>query len=106
MRDRSSPRDLGADSLMPSRTRTLRAAVAKTDATPDLGGQVRVPRQRTATAAVRSGPGPIRTGAFLLAAQFPGQGHAEALDRAVSAAVAAEHAGLDSVWLAEHHFVP
>ncbi|WP_042392790.1 LLM class flavin-dependent oxidoreductase [Streptacidiphilus carbonis] len=48
----------------------------------------------------------MRTGAFLLAAQFPGQGHAEALDRAVSAAVAAEHAGLDGVWLAEHHFVP
>ncbi|MHA6762928.1 LLM class flavin-dependent oxidoreductase [Streptacidiphilus sp. PAMC 29251] len=48
----------------------------------------------------------MRTGAFLLCAQFPGQGHAEALDRAVSAAVAAEQAGLDSVWLAEHHFVP
>ncbi|MEY9838867.1 alkanesulfonate monooxygenase SsuD/methylene tetrahydromethanopterin reductase-like flavin-dependent oxidoreductase (luciferase family) [Streptacidiphilus sp. EB103A] len=91
---------------MPSRTRTLRAAVAKTDPTPDLEARVRMPRQRTAPAAVRGGPGPIRTGAFLLAAQFPGQGHAEALDRAVSAAVAAEHAGLDSVWLAEHHFVP
>ncbi|QMU74228.1 LLM class flavin-dependent oxidoreductase [Streptacidiphilus sp. P02-A3a] len=48
----------------------------------------------------------MRTGVFLLAAQFPGQGHAEALDRAVSAAVGAEEAGLDSVWLAEHHFVP
>jgi alkanesulfonate monooxygenase SsuD/methylene tetrahydromethanopterin reductase-like flavin-dependent oxidoreductase (luciferase family) len=56
--------------------------------------------------ATPEGPGPIRTGAFLLAAQFPGQGHAEALDRAVSAAVAAEQAGLDSVWIAEHHFVP
>jgi len=71
---------------------------------------VRVPRQRTAprTAAgqTASTPPPIRTGVFLLAAQFPGQGHAEALDRAVSAALAAEEAGLDSVWLAEHHFVP
>ncbi|GAB2601059.1 LLM class flavin-dependent oxidoreductase [Streptomyces capparidis] len=48
----------------------------------------------------------MRVGAFLLAAQFPGQGHGEALHRAVSAAVAAERAGLDDVWLAEHHFVP
>lgn len=45
-------------------------------------------------------------GAFLLAAQFPGQGPAEALHRAVRAAEASEHAGLDDVWLAEHHFVP
>ncbi len=79
-----------------------------------VGGGLRLPRQRTgprtvagpAARAVGAGAGPIRTGAFLLAAQFPGQGHAEALDRAVSAAVAAERAGLDSVWLAEHHFVP
>ncbi|WP_280671798.1 MULTISPECIES: LLM class flavin-dependent oxidoreductase [unclassified Kitasatospora] len=48
----------------------------------------------------------MRAGAFLLAAQFPGQGHAEVLGRTVDAAVAAEAAGLDSVWLAEHHFVP
>ncbi|MFJ9518374.1 LLM class flavin-dependent oxidoreductase [Kitasatospora sp. NPDC101801] len=48
----------------------------------------------------------MRVGAFMLSAQFPGQTHAEALDRTVSAAVAAERAGLDSVWLAEHHFVP
>jgi len=48
----------------------------------------------------------IRVGAFLLSAQFPGQTHAEALERTVSAAVAAERADLDSVWLAEHHFVP
>jgi alkanesulfonate monooxygenase SsuD/methylene tetrahydromethanopterin reductase-like flavin-dependent oxidoreductase (luciferase family) len=71
---------------------------------------VRVPRQRTAPGVAvghtASTPPPIRTGVFLLAAQFPGQGHAEALDRAVSAALAAEEAGLDSVWLAEHHFVP
>ncbi|AXI81554.1 LLM class flavin-dependent oxidoreductase [Peterkaempfera bronchialis] len=48
----------------------------------------------------------MHAGAFLLSAQFPGQRHAEALERTVSAAVAAERAGLDSVWLAEHHFVP
>ncbi|MFF2041651.1 LLM class flavin-dependent oxidoreductase [Kitasatospora sp. NPDC058170] len=49
---------------------------------------------------------PVRVGAFLLSAQFPGQTHGEALDRTVRAAVEAERAGLDSVWLAEHHFVP
>jgi alkanesulfonate monooxygenase SsuD/methylene tetrahydromethanopterin reductase-like flavin-dependent oxidoreductase (luciferase family) len=49
---------------------------------------------------------PIDVGTFLLAAQFPGQGHAEALDRAVSTAVATERAGLGGVWIAEHHFVP
>lgn len=49
---------------------------------------------------------PIRVGAFMLSAQFPGQSHGEALDRTVRAAVEAERAGLDSVWLAEHHFVP
>jgi alkanesulfonate monooxygenase SsuD/methylene tetrahydromethanopterin reductase-like flavin-dependent oxidoreductase (luciferase family) len=48
----------------------------------------------------------ISAGVFLLSAQFPGQGHTEALDRTVAAAVAAEQAGLDGVWLAEHHFVP
>ncbi|KJK59907.1 alkane 1-monooxygenase [Saccharothrix sp. ST-888] len=48
----------------------------------------------------------MRVGAFLLSAQFPGQSHAEALERTVGTAVAAERAGLDSVWLAEHHFVP
>ncbi|MGW3072665.1 MULTISPECIES: LLM class flavin-dependent oxidoreductase [unclassified Kitasatospora] len=48
----------------------------------------------------------MRVGLFLLSAQFPGQGHGEVLERTVSAAVEAEHSGLDSVWLAEHHFVP
>jgi alkanesulfonate monooxygenase SsuD/methylene tetrahydromethanopterin reductase-like flavin-dependent oxidoreductase (luciferase family) len=48
----------------------------------------------------------MRVGTFVLAAQFPGQGQAEALHRAVRSAEAAEAAGLDSVWLAEHHFVP
>ncbi|MFE9422809.1 LLM class flavin-dependent oxidoreductase [Kitasatospora sp. NPDC006697] len=48
----------------------------------------------------------MRVGAFLLSAQFPGQSHAQALDRTVAATMAAERAGLDAVWLAEHHFVP
>ncbi|MFF6997364.1 LLM class flavin-dependent oxidoreductase [Streptomyces sp. NPDC008313] len=48
----------------------------------------------------------MRVGSFLLAAQFPGQGQGEALHRAVRSAEVAEEAGLDSVWLAEHHFVP
>ncbi|MDT3398373.1 LLM class flavin-dependent oxidoreductase [Streptomyces sp. B1866] len=48
----------------------------------------------------------MRVGAFILAAQFPGQGQAEALHRAVRTAETAEEAGLDAVWLAEHHFVP
>ncbi|WP_431683999.1 LLM class flavin-dependent oxidoreductase [Kitasatospora sp. KL5] len=48
----------------------------------------------------------MAVGAFLLSAQFPGQGHAEVLTRTVDASVAAERAGLDAVWLAEHHFVP
>ncbi len=48
----------------------------------------------------------MRVGTFVLAAQFPGQGHSEALHRAVRSAEVAEEAGLDSVWLAEHHFVP
>ncbi|MBY8881522.1 LLM class flavin-dependent oxidoreductase [Actinacidiphila acidipaludis] len=48
----------------------------------------------------------MRVGTFVLAAQFPGQGQGEALNRAISGADAAEAAGLDAVWLAEHHFVP
>lgn len=48
----------------------------------------------------------MRVGAFVLAAQFPGQGPGEALHRAVRTAEVVEESGLDSVWLAEHHFVP
>jgi alkanesulfonate monooxygenase SsuD/methylene tetrahydromethanopterin reductase-like flavin-dependent oxidoreductase (luciferase family) len=47
----------------------------------------------------------IRAGVLLLAAQFPGQSHAEVLDAAVRAALAAERAGFDDVWFAEHHFM-
>lgn len=49
--------------------------------------------------------GDVRLGIFLLAARFPGQDDAAALSRTVEAAVAAEHAGFDDVWLAEHHFM-
>ncbi|WP_330459844.1 LLM class flavin-dependent oxidoreductase [Streptomyces sp. NBC_00820] len=48
----------------------------------------------------------MHVGSFVLAAQFPGQGPGEALHRAVRSAEVAEEAGLDAVWLAEHHFVP
>ncbi|MDJ0341517.1 LLM class flavin-dependent oxidoreductase [Streptomyces sp. H10-C2] len=48
----------------------------------------------------------MRVGTFVLAAQFPGQGQAEVLHRAIRSAELAETAGLDAVWLAEHHFVP
>ncbi|WP_069815422.1 LLM class flavin-dependent oxidoreductase [Streptomyces sp. TP-A0874] len=48
----------------------------------------------------------MRVGAFVLAAQFPGQGQSEALHRALRTAELSEETGLDSVWLAEHHFVP
>ncbi|MFI6686876.1 LLM class flavin-dependent oxidoreductase [Streptomyces sp. NPDC050485] len=48
----------------------------------------------------------MRVGTFVLAAQFPGQGQGETLHRAVRSAEVAEESGLDSVWLAEHHFGP
>ncbi|MFD8412746.1 LLM class flavin-dependent oxidoreductase [Streptomyces sp. NPDC059650] len=48
----------------------------------------------------------MRVGAFVVAAQFPGQGQGETLHRAVRTAEVSEKAGLDAVWLAEHHFVP
>ncbi|MCP2334964.1 LLM class flavin-dependent oxidoreductase [Actinomadura rupiterrae] len=47
----------------------------------------------------------MRFGVFLLAARFPGGSDADALDRTVAAAVAAEDAGFDDVWIAEHHFM-
>ncbi|HEV8163552.1 MAG TPA: LLM class flavin-dependent oxidoreductase [Actinomycetota bacterium] len=42
---------------------------------------------------------------FLLAGQFPGADHAATLHHAVTYARAAEAAGFDGVWLAEHHFI-
>ncbi len=46
----------------------------------------------------------MRVGMFLLAAGWPGRDHATTLRAAVDAAVAAEVAGFDDVWVAEHHF--
>ncbi|MFC4531239.1 LLM class flavin-dependent oxidoreductase [Sphaerisporangium dianthi] len=47
----------------------------------------------------------VRVGVFLPAAGFPGMDHGEVLAAAVEAAVAAERAGFDDVWIAEHHFM-
>jgi Luciferase-like monooxygenase len=48
---------------------------------------------------------PLRLGLFLLAGQHPDMTQTQALAGAVEAALAAERAGLDSVWIAEHHFI-
>ena len=47
----------------------------------------------------------MKLGLFLLAGRFPGMTDGDALAGAVDSAVTAEQAGLDSVWLAEHHFI-
>ncbi|GAA2010559.1 LLM class flavin-dependent oxidoreductase [Nocardiopsis rhodophaea] len=47
----------------------------------------------------------MRIGAFLPAAQFPGRDHTRVLESTLDAAVAAEEAGFDGVWFAEHHFM-
>lgn len=48
---------------------------------------------------------PLRVDVFLLAGQFPGVSHAQALSDALRYALAAEAAGFDGVWIAEHHFL-
>ncbi|MFF0144467.1 LLM class flavin-dependent oxidoreductase [Amycolatopsis sulphurea] len=48
----------------------------------------------------------MRAGVFLVSGRFPGQEDADVLRRTVLAAEAAEAAGFDEVWLAEHHFMP
>ena len=48
---------------------------------------------------------PVKLGVFLLAGQFPGTTESEALTGALEAAVTADEVGLDSVWIAEHHFI-
>ncbi|MFI6324933.1 LLM class flavin-dependent oxidoreductase [Nonomuraea sp. NPDC050556] len=47
----------------------------------------------------------MRVGVFLVAAQFPGQDPGEVLRDTVEAVVAAEEAGFDDAWVAEHHFM-
>ena len=46
-----------------------------------------------------------RAWALLLAARFPGQSDGEVLTATADAAIAAERAGFDDVWFAEHHFM-
>jgi alkanesulfonate monooxygenase SsuD/methylene tetrahydromethanopterin reductase-like flavin-dependent oxidoreductase (luciferase family) len=48
---------------------------------------------------------PVRIDLFLLAGQFPATTHAQALTHALHYALAAEEAGFDGVWIAEHHFL-
>jgi alkanesulfonate monooxygenase SsuD/methylene tetrahydromethanopterin reductase-like flavin-dependent oxidoreductase (luciferase family) len=48
----------------------------------------------------------IRCGVFLLGGRWVGQDDTAALARAAEAVVAAEEAGFDSAWIAEHHFIP
>lgn len=47
----------------------------------------------------------LRLDLFLLAGQFPGTDHTDTLRTVVDYARAAEAAGFDGVWLAEHHFI-
>jgi alkanesulfonate monooxygenase SsuD/methylene tetrahydromethanopterin reductase-like flavin-dependent oxidoreductase (luciferase family) len=47
----------------------------------------------------------MRIGVFLIAAQFPGQDPARILPDTIELVVAAEQAGFDDAWIAEHHFM-
>ncbi|WP_103957362.1 LLM class flavin-dependent oxidoreductase [Nonomuraea solani] len=47
----------------------------------------------------------MRIGVFIVAAQFPGQEPGRVLANAVELIVAAEEAGFDDAWIAEHHFM-
>ncbi|QYC45939.1 Alkanal monooxygenase alpha chain [Nonomuraea coxensis DSM 45129] len=47
----------------------------------------------------------MRTGIFVVAAQFPGREAGRVLADAVELVVAAEEAGFDDAWVAEHHFM-
>lgn len=47
----------------------------------------------------------VRIGVFIIAAQFPGQEPGRVLADAVELVVAAEEAGFDDAWIAEHHFM-
>jgi alkanesulfonate monooxygenase SsuD/methylene tetrahydromethanopterin reductase-like flavin-dependent oxidoreductase (luciferase family) len=59
----------------------------------------------TAEHPVDARPARPRVDLFLLAGQFSGTDNAGALRRTVAYARAAEVAGFDGVWLAEHHFI-
>jgi alkanesulfonate monooxygenase SsuD/methylene tetrahydromethanopterin reductase-like flavin-dependent oxidoreductase (luciferase family) len=47
----------------------------------------------------------VRVDVFLLAGQFPGTTAGQALREALRYALAAQRAGFDGVWIAEHHFI-
>ncbi|TMS00461.1 LLM class flavin-dependent oxidoreductase [Nonomuraea basaltis] len=47
----------------------------------------------------------MRIGIFVIAARFPGQEPGRVLADAVELVVAAEEAGFDDAWIAEHHFM-
>lgn len=47
----------------------------------------------------------MRFGIFLLGGRFPGQTDGDALRRTLLAVEAAEQAGFDDAWIAEHHFM-
>src|SRR5690606_23773780 len=49
--------------------------------------------------------GGMRIGVFLVAAGFPGMEAGEVVRNTVEAVVAAEEAGFDDAWIAEHHFM-
>jgi alkanesulfonate monooxygenase SsuD/methylene tetrahydromethanopterin reductase-like flavin-dependent oxidoreductase (luciferase family) len=49
---------------------------------------------------------PMRIGVFLLAAGFPGISPEQTLRTALNYGIAAEEAGFDDVFMAEHHFMP
>jgi alkanesulfonate monooxygenase SsuD/methylene tetrahydromethanopterin reductase-like flavin-dependent oxidoreductase (luciferase family) len=48
----------------------------------------------------------VRFGVFIVTGRFPGQADADALRRSIEAVEAAERAGFDDAWFAEHHFLP
>jgi alkanesulfonate monooxygenase SsuD/methylene tetrahydromethanopterin reductase-like flavin-dependent oxidoreductase (luciferase family) len=48
----------------------------------------------------------VRVGVFLIAAGYPGTEPGKVLSDTVEAVVAAEEAGFDDAWIAEHHFMP
>jgi hypothetical protein len=62
------------------------------------------PADQARPGGVPARPG-LRVDLFLLAGQFPGADPTATLRHAVTYAQAAEAAGFNGVWLAEHHFI-
>jgi alkanesulfonate monooxygenase SsuD/methylene tetrahydromethanopterin reductase-like flavin-dependent oxidoreductase (luciferase family) len=71
----------------------------------DLADCVTADAQAAAGSAADAVDPEPRLDLFLLAGQFPGTDHNDTLRTAVTYARAAEAAGFDGVWLAEHHFI-